>query len=83
MFVHEDLLTPRQMSDLKSEIVKPTYDYGGFNDTAWEFYNHLTHVAKRAHPTDYFSHHEELSNFIINEFNIMLEKFIQDAIIVE
>jgi hypothetical protein len=81
MFVQEELLTPRQMSDLKVEIMKPTYDYGGFNNTGWEFYNHLTHVAKRAHPTDYFSHHEDLSNFVINEFGILVKEDIQEAVV--
>jgi hypothetical protein len=74
MFVQEELLTPRQMSDLKMEIMKPSYDYSGNNNSGWEFYNHLTHVAKRAHPTEYFSHHESLSNFVINEFGILQNK---------
>lgn len=84
MFVQEELLSPRQMSELKEQLNKPSYDYGGNNNTGWEFYNHLTHVAKRAHPTDYFKHHEDLSNFVINEFGILLNKeepIIEEVII--
>lgn len=84
MFVEESLLTPRQMSDLKMEILKPTFDYGGLQNSGWEFYNHLTHIAKRAHPTNYFKHHEDISNFVINEFGILLNKeesVFEDAVI--
>jgi|LakMenEpi03Aug12_release.lakeMendotaPanAssembly.Ray.scaffolds.fasta_scaffold00478_62 hypothetical protein len=77
MFITQDILNPRQMSDLKAEINKPTYDYGGNNNTAWEFYNHLTHVAKRAHPTDYFKHHRDITDFITSEFE---DRFIRQSI---
>ena len=50
MFIEKEILKPNQLSILKQEIKKPSFDYGGINNTAYEFYQHCTHSLKNAHP---------------------------------
>lgn len=74
MIIEEKLLSAGEFKVLGDNINKPEFDYGGFNNTLWEFYNHATHAAKKTAPANYFKQHEDLSNFIINEFGILLNK---------
>ena len=50
MFIEQDILQANQLSVLKKEINKPSFDYGGLNNTAYDFYQHITHSLKGAHP---------------------------------
>ena len=51
MFMHEDLVSPRQLSAIKDEMSKPSYNYKDYDpENAWSFYNHVTHSYKTIHP---------------------------------
>lgn len=63
LFIEEDLIQSNQLSILKGEINNPSFDYGGNNDTLYEFYQHITHSIKNTHPIYMFKTHRELINF--------------------
>lgn len=51
MFIKEDLISPRQLASIKDELSNTSYDYKDFNlESAWAFYNHVTHSYKTIHP---------------------------------
>ena len=62
MFFNEDLISPRQMSTVKDEMERPSYDYQCDQDNAWAFYNHVTHSYKNVHPRSWLS---DTKNFSI------------------
>ena len=67
LFIEEDLLDTQQMTCLKSEISKPSYDYGVNEGTAWAFYNNVTHALKKAHPRDWLNDQQNFHDFITVE----------------
>ena len=64
LFIEEDLLDTQQMSCVKSELEKPSYDYDTFATSAWSFYNHVTHALKKAHPRDWLSDQQNFHDFM-------------------
>ena len=67
LFIEEDLLDSQQMSCIKSEMNKSSYDYGTDDNSAWTFYNHVTHALKKAHPRDWLSDQQNFHDFITAE----------------
>jgi hypothetical protein len=67
LFIEEDLLDSQQMSCIKSEMNKASYDYGTDDNNAWTFYNHVTHALKKAHPRDWLSDQQNFHDFITTE----------------
>ena len=67
LFIEEDLLDSQQMSCVKSEMKKSSYDYGTDDDNAWTFYNHVTHALKKAHPRDWLSDQQNFHDFMITK----------------
>jgi hypothetical protein len=64
LFIEEDLLDSQQMSCVKSELDKPSYDYETASTSAWSFYNHVTHALKKAHPRDWLSDQQNFHDFM-------------------
>ena len=52
---------------IKSEMNKSSYDYGTDDNSAWTFYNHVTHALKKAHPRDWLSDQQNFHDFITAE----------------
>jgi hypothetical protein len=67
LFIEEDLLDSQQMSCVKSEMKKSSYDYGTDDDNAWTFYNHVTHALKKTHPRDWVNSQQNFHDFITVE----------------
>ena len=67
LFIDEDLLDTQQVSCIKKEIDKPSYDYGVANDSTWAFYNHVTHALKKAHPRDWLVDQQNFHDFVTAE----------------
>jgi len=67
LFIDEDLLDSQQMTMLKKEMDKPSFNYGVANDSAWAFYNHVTHALKKAHPRDWLNDQQDFHDFITAE----------------
>ena len=67
LFIEEKLLDTQQMSCIKAEIGDPTYNYGVDPDTAWMFYNHVTHAFKQTHPRNWMSNQAKFHEFMTSE----------------
>ena len=67
LFIEEDLLDTQQMTCIKNEIDKPSYKYGVHENTAWAFYNNVTHALKKAHPRDWLSDQQNFHDFMTAE----------------
>lgn len=70
LFVEHGILNVEQISEVKREIVKPSFNYQGDKDSLWAFYNHITHALKSSHPKEWMDHQRMVHWFITNEFNI-------------
>jgi hypothetical protein len=70
LYIEEGLLLTNQMTSLKSEIIKPSFDYDA-PETVWEFYSHLTHVIKTTSPLHYHNTYKKTGDFIINNFELV------------
>lgn len=69
MFIEENILQANQLSVLKKEINKPSFDYGGLNNTAYSMYQHVTHALKGAHPLkasrQFVATHKFFNNYVL------------------
>jgi hypothetical protein len=65
MFFNEDLISPRQMSVVKDEMEKPSFDYQADQENAWAFYNHVTHSYKSVHPRAWLSDSKTFHDFMV------------------
>lgn len=74
LYINEDILDAAQMSCVKAELEKPTYDYQCDQENAWTFYNHVTHALKKAHPRDWLSDSQNFHDFmtarVLSKMNI-------------
>jgi hypothetical protein len=69
LFIEEQLITAEQLSIIKREIIKPTFD-DFRNNNLWSFYNHVTYSLKDAHPMNYLQSHKEFHQFVAEEFHL-------------
>jgi hypothetical protein len=76
LYINEDILDASQMSCVKAELEKPTYDYQCDQENAWTFYNHVTHALKKAHPRDWLSDSQNFHDFmtakVLSKMNITM-----------
>ncbi len=76
LYINEDVLDASQMSCVKAELKKPTYDYQCDQENAWTFYNHVTHALKKAHPRDWLSDSQNFHDFmtakVLSKMNITM-----------
>ncbi len=76
LYINEDILDASQMSCVKAELEKPTYDYECDQENAWTFYNHVTHALKKAHPRDWLSDSQNFHDFmtarVLSKMNITM-----------
>ena len=59
-----DILDNTQMSIVKSEMQKSSYDYKCGADKAWTFYNHVTHALKKAHPRTWLKDTQKFHDYM-------------------
>tara|TARA_R110001592_G_scaffold85153_1_gene251487 strand:- start:11232 stop:12113 length:882 start_codon:yes stop_codon:yes gene_type:complete len=80
LYVEEEILDSHQLTRVKKEMIKPTYNYSASTDTAWAFYNHVTHALKNEHPRQWIRTQQNFHDFITVELKgspaskIMFEK---------
>ena len=67
LFIEEKLLDSQQMSCVKSEMDKASFNYGTEQDNAWSFYNHVTHSLKLTHPRDWMKKQAKFHEFMTAE----------------
>ena len=67
LFIDEEIITSSQISCVRKEIKKPTYDYNCNDDNAWAFYNHVTHSLKLSPPRDWMQDSQNFHDFMMTE----------------
>lgn len=69
MYIEEGIITSTQLNIIKSELVKPTFDYG-HPDSLWELYNHTTYALRSCSPTTWLQQQIQNHEFFTGEFGI-------------
>jgi hypothetical protein len=67
LYCDKDILDLNQISIVKQEIKKPSYDYQADQDNAWAFYNHVTHALKKTHPRSWLSDSQKFHKFMVDD----------------
>lgn len=65
LYVEKEILDVTQLACVKAEIEKPSYNYNCDVDSAWTFYNHVTHALKKSHPRDWLSDSQKFHEFMV------------------
>jgi len=70
LFFEHKLVTLEQLSIVRQEVQKPSYQYTGGPDTLWALYNHITHALKSSHPRLWMDQQRMVHWFITDTFGI-------------
>jgi hypothetical protein len=79
LYAEYEILSSEQMSIVKQQMDKPSYDYNCEMNSLWAFYNHVTHALKKAHPRDWMDDQRKLHWFIAIEFDLV--NFIEGGVL--
>jgi hypothetical protein len=77
LYAEYELLTNEQISIVKQQMDKPSYDYNCEINSLWAFYNHVTYALKKSHPRDWMDDQRKFHWFVAFEFD--LANFVEDA----
>ena len=67
LFADDEIITSSQVSIIKKEMKKPSFNYDCLDDNAWAFYNHVTHSLKVSPPRDWMQDSQNFHDFMMNE----------------
>ena len=67
LFADDEIITSSQVSIIKKEMKKPSFNYDCSDDNAWTFYNHVTHSLKVSPPRDWMQDSQNFHDFMMNE----------------
>ena len=67
LFIEEKILDATQLSSVKREIDKPSFDYKTNPDNGWAFYNHVTNSLKLSHPRSWMTNQQKFHKFMTSE----------------
>lgn len=67
LYCDEEILDVSQVTAVKAEMNKPSFDYQADQDNAWAFYNHVTHALKKTHPRSWLSDTQNFHEFIVGD----------------
>ena len=67
LYAEKEILDVSQISIVKKEMNKPSYEYECDLNNAWTFYNHVTHSLKESHPRDWMSDQQKFHTFMTAE----------------
>lgn len=70
LYLHEGIIRETQISIIKNEIKKPSYDYNASN-SLWETYNHITHSLKGVHAANFIDVHGQLHEYMVDKFQLV------------
>ena len=71
LYAEYEILTTEQMSTVKQQMDKSSYDYNCEVNSLWAFYNHVTYALKKSHPKDWMEDQRKLHLFISMEFDLL------------
>tara|TARA_B110000467_G_C18324542_1_gene487931 strand:+ start:549 stop:1394 length:846 start_codon:yes stop_codon:yes gene_type:complete len=81
LYAEKDILDLSQLSVVKSEMDKPSYDYNADQENAWAFYNHVTHALKKSHPRGWLSNTQKFHEFIVGDLLGQMGIQTQDTVV--
>jgi len=81
MYIEEGIITPTQLTTIKSEIEKPSYDYNAPEDSIWNLYNHVTHAVKETHPYKWIDTQRAVHNFFTAEYSSYMRPAFIDSVL--
>ena len=70
MFVNKEIINMEQLSIIKAQMEKPSFDYGAPRNSLWSFYNHITYSLKRSHPRHWLDQQKQTHWFLCNQFDV-------------
>lgn len=71
LYAEYEIITSEQLSVIKHQMDKPSYDYNCEVNSLWAFYNHVTYALKKSHPKDWMDDQRKLHLFIAMEFDLL------------
>ena len=71
LYAEYEIITSEQLSVIKQQMDKPSYDYNCEVNSLWAFYNHVTYALKKSHPKDWMDDQRKLHLFIAMEFDLL------------
>lgn len=71
LYLDEALITTTQMSIIKKEFKKSSFDYGTSPTSLWQTYNNITMGLKETHPSDWLSSHQKLNKIVNEKFQLV------------
>lgn len=83
LLIEQEILTLTQVGIVQREIEKPTHQYSGNANSAWDLYNHITLALKDSHPLSYLNDHQKVHNFFVNEFGQIKQVYAEPEDIYE
>jgi hypothetical protein len=83
LYAEYEILSTEQVSVVKQELDKPSYDYKVNTDSLWVFYNHVAHALKRSHPRNWMEDQRKLHLFISMEFDLLNYSEEVEEVVVE
>ena len=78
LFLDKQLITSTQLNIIKSELLKPTFDYGAPN-SLWELYQYTTYAMKHLHPRLWIDSHINVHDF----YNEVKDEYLPSTIAIE
>lgn len=70
MYIEENIITANQLSTVKRELYKPSFDYNAPVESVWNLMNCITLALKEAHPKNWLEQHINVYKFLVKHFNI-------------
>jgi Domain of unknown function (DUF932) len=70
LYIREGIIKETQLSIIKNEIIKPSYDYKTDN-SLWQTYNHITHSLKNVHAANFIDVHGQLHEYMVDKYRLV------------
>lgn len=71
LYLDDLLVTDTQLSIIRKEIIKPTFDYSADPNSLWYLYNHITCGMKTSHPYSWIYNHQKLNEIVDTKFQLV------------
>lgn len=70
MYFINEILTSEQMSIIRQEFNKPSFDYSGVEDSVWQMYNAIVFALQKSHPKTWLDQ-QMVAHFVVcNHFGL-------------
>jgi hypothetical protein len=70
LYFIQDVFTTEQLSLIKQQFAKPSYNYSGMKDSLWSMYNAIIYSLQKAHPRTWMDQQRMVHWFLCKEFNL-------------